>query len=244
MRDTGATSARPTCRQYPAEAEAQLKLIELGWDNENSAFRQLHTSQLIPDATPEQARAFNDLMRQTTTPANAAKLLRATWAGTDNRSLGPRIKCPTLVLHARESSPFEEGRSLAALIPCARFVPLESRNHVLIESEPAWQQLAANWTAFCLRLRQCQMVRGQRSSTTSHPRGPGAGADRAGARQRHDRRAAQQSANARRVITCPPCSASSASSACKGHRSGARRRLRHPAALRAIVAIGSELSSL
>jgi len=127
----------PTPEQLQ-EAEAQLKLIELGWGNENSAFRQLHTSQLIPDATPEQARAFNDLMRQTTTPANAAKLLRAHWAGTDNRSLGPRIKCPTLVLHAREDAriPFEEGRSLAALIPDARFVPLESRNHVLIESEP------------------------------------------------------------------------------------------------------------
>jgi DNA-binding NarL/FixJ family response regulator len=49
------------------------------------------------------------------------------------------------VLHAREDArvPFEEGRSLAALIPGARFVPLESRNHILIESEPAWQQLAA-----------------------------------------------------------------------------------------------------
>jgi hypothetical protein len=50
------------------EAEAQLKLIELGWGNENSAFRQLHTSQLVPDATAEQARAFNYLMRKTTTP--------------------------------------------------------------------------------------------------------------------------------------------------------------------------------
>jgi pimeloyl-ACP methyl ester carboxylesterase/DNA-binding CsgD family transcriptional regulator len=132
------------------EAEAQLKLIELGWGNENSAFRQLHTSQLVPDATAEQARAFNDLMRKTTTPTNAAKLLRAHWSGVDNRSLGPEIRCPTLVLHAREDArvPFEEGRSLAALIPGARFVPLESRNHILIEGEPAWQQLAAELDGF------------------------------------------------------------------------------------------------
>jgi len=139
----------PTAEQLQ-EAEAQLKLIELGCGNENSAFRQLHTSQLMPDATPEYARAFNDLMRQTTTPANAAKLLRAYWTGTDNRSLGPRIKCPTLVLHAREDAriPFEEGRSLAALIPGARFVPLESRNHVLNDGEPAFQQLAAELDDF------------------------------------------------------------------------------------------------
>jgi pimeloyl-ACP methyl ester carboxylesterase/DNA-binding CsgD family transcriptional regulator len=132
------------------EAEAQLKLIELGWANENSAFRQLHTSQLMPDATADQARAFNDLMRQTTTPANAAKLLRAHWTEADNRSLGPQVGCPTLVLHARQDArvPFEEGRSLAALIPGARFIPLESRNHILVEGEPAWQQLGAELDDF------------------------------------------------------------------------------------------------
>ena len=32
--------------------------------------------------------------------------------------------------------PFEEGRQLAALIPNARFVPLESRNHLLLEASP------------------------------------------------------------------------------------------------------------
>ena len=53
------------------------------------------------------------------------------------------IRCPTLVLHAREDAiiPFDDGCSVAALIPGARFVPLESRNHVLLEQEPAWQQL-------------------------------------------------------------------------------------------------------
>jgi pimeloyl-ACP methyl ester carboxylesterase/DNA-binding CsgD family transcriptional regulator len=142
--------ARDPGPEQVEEAEAQLKLIELGWGNENSAFRQLHTSQLMPDATADQARAFNDLMRQTTTPANAAKLLRAHWTETDNRSLCPQISCPTLVLHARQDArvPFEEGRSLAALIPGARFVPLESRNHILVEGELAWQQLVAELDDF------------------------------------------------------------------------------------------------
>jgi ATP/maltotriose-dependent transcriptional regulator MalT len=142
--------ARDPRPEQVEEAEAQLKLIELGWANESSAFRQLHTSQLMPDATAEQARAFNDLMRKTTTPANAAKLLRAHWTEVDNRSLGPRVNCPTLVLHAREDGrvPFEEARSLAAIIPDARFVPLESRNHILVEGEPAWQQFAAELEDF------------------------------------------------------------------------------------------------
>jgi DNA-binding NarL/FixJ family response regulator len=49
------------------------------------------------------------------------------------------------VLHAREDSiiPFDEGRKIAAMIPDARFVPLESRNHDIVDTEPAWQQLVA-----------------------------------------------------------------------------------------------------
>jgi hypothetical protein len=33
--------------------------------------------------------------------------------------------------------PFEGGRRMAAGIPGARFVPLESRNHIMLEGEPA-----------------------------------------------------------------------------------------------------------
>jgi hypothetical protein len=60
------------------------------------------------------------------------------------------VSCPTLVLHAREDGrvPFEEARSLATIIPEARFVPLESRNHILVEGEPAWQQFAVELEDF------------------------------------------------------------------------------------------------
>jgi DNA-binding CsgD family transcriptional regulator len=56
------------------------------------------------------------------------------------RSLAPQVRCPTLVLHPRGDAriPFDEGRLLAGLIPNARFVPLKSRNHILLENEPAW----------------------------------------------------------------------------------------------------------
>ena len=40
------------------------------------------------------------------------------------------------------------GRQLAALIPGARFVPLESRNHVLLETEPAWSRFRDEVRAF------------------------------------------------------------------------------------------------
>ena len=50
-----------------------------------------------------------------------------------------QVKVPTLVMHCRHDArvPFESGRRLAAGIPGARFVPLESRNHIMLEGEPA-----------------------------------------------------------------------------------------------------------
>jgi DNA-binding NarL/FixJ family response regulator len=42
----------------------------------------------------------------------------------------------------------EEGRLLATMIPGARFVQLESRNHVLLEQEPAWSRFLAEVRTF------------------------------------------------------------------------------------------------
>jgi pimeloyl-ACP methyl ester carboxylesterase/DNA-binding CsgD family transcriptional regulator len=124
------------------EAETRLKVIQLGWPNDTPAFGQFFTSLHMPDASAEQFRSFNDLVRRTTSPADAVALLR-TFFQIDVREILSKIHCPTLVLHAREDSiiPFEKGRSVAGLIPGARFVPLESRNHLLLDTEPAWQQL-------------------------------------------------------------------------------------------------------
>src|SRR5262249_28986722 len=57
---------------------------------------------------------------------------------------------PTLVVHARGDAriPFEQGRLLAAEISGARFVTLESRNHILIEAEPAWERFCEAFVDF------------------------------------------------------------------------------------------------
>lgn len=127
--------------QEEAEAQARLKVIELGWPNETLAYGQFFTSLHMPDATPEQFRSYNDLLRLTTSPENAIALLQAFFR-IDLREIVPKVRCPTLVLHCRGDSiiPFEQGRSVAGLIAGARFVPLESRGHVLLDTEPAWHQ--------------------------------------------------------------------------------------------------------
>jgi DNA-binding NarL/FixJ family response regulator len=60
------------------------------------------------------------------------------------------VRTPTLVLHARDDEvvPIAEARLLASGIAGAEFVELDSRNHVLLEHEPAWQRFMEAVLAF------------------------------------------------------------------------------------------------
>jgi DNA-binding NarL/FixJ family response regulator len=60
------------------------------------------------------------------------------------------VQAPTLVLHARGDQvvPFEEGRRIAPVVPSAQLITLESRNHLLLADEPAWQTFIAEMREF------------------------------------------------------------------------------------------------
>ncbi|MET0553200.1 MAG: alpha/beta fold hydrolase [Vicinamibacteria bacterium] len=137
--------ARGAARRGDPDSErmhtAISELARLGWGTDNPAFRQVFTSRFIPGGSDEQMGWFNELCRKTTSPAIAAELF-ATRAQVDVDELLPRVRTPTLVLHARHDAvvPFSEGRRLAAGIAGAQFVELDSRNHVLLANEPAWDR--------------------------------------------------------------------------------------------------------
>lgn len=131
------------------EAQTLVNLIRLGWGRDNAAFRQVFTNQFIPGGTPAQHQWWNELERLTASPENAARTLEA-FHRVDVTDLARQLRVPTLVLHARGDArvPFDEGLRLAALIPGARFVPLASDNHVLLDTEPAWPAFLAELRGF------------------------------------------------------------------------------------------------
>jgi pimeloyl-ACP methyl ester carboxylesterase len=134
-------------REQVDMADLEVNMVRLGWGKENPAFRQVFSTMFFPEASPEQLRWFNELQRLSASPENAARIMEA-FRTLDVRDLAPQVTCPTLVLHSRRDVrvPFEEGRLLASLIPGARFVPLDSKNHIPLEHEPAWQEfLRAVW---------------------------------------------------------------------------------------------------
>lgn len=120
-----------------------------GWADENPVFRQLFTARFIPDATEAEVRWFNELARTTTT-AQAAGALLDSRGHINVTSLLGQVAVPTLVMHARHDGvvPVEEGRLLAAGIPGSRYVELDSRNHVLLHHEPAWERFCSETLEF------------------------------------------------------------------------------------------------
>jgi pimeloyl-ACP methyl ester carboxylesterase/DNA-binding CsgD family transcriptional regulator len=137
--------ARGALQRGTVDAEsahlAMIDLARIAWGKDNPTFRQIFTSRFIPGGTAEQLQWFNDLCLKTTTGEVVASLLRARAAVDISSSLAD-VRTPTLVLHARDDEviPIAEGRLVASSIPGAEFVELDSRNHVLLEHEPAWRR--------------------------------------------------------------------------------------------------------
>lgn len=124
-----------------ARREAVLTLTELGWGTDNPAYRHIFSQTFMPDAPPEDLAWFDEFQRQTASPKNAVRFQQA-FGLIDVRDKLAEVRAPTIVLHAERDQriPLEVGRAVADGIPGAQFVPLDSSNHILVESEPAWQE--------------------------------------------------------------------------------------------------------
>jgi pimeloyl-ACP methyl ester carboxylesterase len=130
-------------------AALDLDLARVGWGRDDPAFRQVFAAQFLPDGTRADWEAFDHLQRRTTSPDNAVRFLEE-FARIDVRELAQQVSCPTLIMHARDDHrvPMRYGEELAALIPDSRLVALASNNHLLTETEPAWQLFCTELEAF------------------------------------------------------------------------------------------------
>lgn len=123
-----------------ARRETVLKLTELGWGTDNPAYRHIFSQTFMPEASAEDLAWFDDFQRQTTSPQNAARFQDA-FGHIDVRHRLADVKAPTIVFHSKHDQriPVAQGQAVAMGIPGAHFVPLDSRNHILVDREPAWR---------------------------------------------------------------------------------------------------------
>jgi pimeloyl-ACP methyl ester carboxylesterase/DNA-binding CsgD family transcriptional regulator len=129
--------------------DAVIASIRAGWTRADPTYRHVFSALFLPNGTPEQKAWYEDLLRVSTSAETAVRLFEARgWL--DVRDLAPEVTVRTLVVHARDDRvvPVEEGRLLAALIPDARLILLESANHILLDDEPAWPYFVSELDAF------------------------------------------------------------------------------------------------
>ena len=131
------------------QGEAMLAMMRQGWGDENSAFMRAFSAIYLPNGTPQQIKWFAEMQRRATSGALAARMRKAC-DDIDVLDLLPRVSVPTLVIHSRQDtvSPYAQGRAIAAAIPNAEFVTLETEDHIPLPGEPAWEKLVTEIERF------------------------------------------------------------------------------------------------
>jgi len=109
--------------------DALVSLAALEWDLAAKAMAELAN----PGTDPAATNAIATVIKSSTTPGNASRMLRHAIAF-DVTPFLAQIQTPTLIMHRRGDRvvPFDAGRELAILIPTARFVPLDGDSHTFV----------------------------------------------------------------------------------------------------------------
>lgn len=135
--------------QDAATAQIMLAMMKQGWGEPGSAFMRAFSSLYLTDATRDYVKWFADMQRLSASGEMAARIRNAC-DDIDISAALPDIKVPTLVIHARDDHvvPIEQGRRIAAGIPGAKFVTLDSENHIPVPSDPVWEVVLGEIEAF------------------------------------------------------------------------------------------------
>jgi pimeloyl-ACP methyl ester carboxylesterase len=147
------TCARATWARASPELRQELsaldQLIGVSWGSDQPGFRQVYDARFLPDGPLDAWRAFDDLQRRSTSPENAQRFWRA-FGDLECADEARSLDVPTLILHSRDDRVwrFEEAEELHAMVPGSVLVPLDSRNHILQEGEPAFPHFVAEVEAF------------------------------------------------------------------------------------------------
>ncbi|MCV2868684.1 alpha/beta hydrolase [Defluviimonas sp. WL0002] len=130
-------------------SDAFRRLITEGWraeaDGIGAAFMLAYLPEGPLDAIMAAARNFQGSVSKETELA-----LRDAINTVDNTALLPLVRCPTLIVHARHDAvhPLSEARKMAAAIPDAELVVLETANHLPLPGNPAWDVFLATFHDF------------------------------------------------------------------------------------------------
>ena len=126
-----------------AENDPFIALLKSGgWGDPANGFMRAWATMVLPMASVDETSELIRLIAQSCT-AQTALHHRTVIDRFDVSADLTRVRAPTLVIHARLCSihPVAEGRRVAAGIPAAEFVEVDSSNTFLIGSDPTFTQV-------------------------------------------------------------------------------------------------------
>lgn len=124
-------------------------LIEEAWSKGSESFAAGYLTAYFPEGPLEAIQGFAKIMMAACPRENILKLRDAVnWV--ENGALLERIRCPTLVMHGRHDGvhPLTEARKLAAGIPDAELIALETANLMPMPGNAAFEPFVGTLTRF------------------------------------------------------------------------------------------------
>lgn len=133
-----------------AENDPFISLLNSGgWGDPDNGFMRAWATMVEPMLSTDETTELIRLIAQTGS-TQAALVQRRILDTLDVRSDLARIEAPTLVIHSRMGAvhPVAEGRRIAAGIPGAEFLEVDSSNTFFIPTEPAYERVFSATTEF------------------------------------------------------------------------------------------------
>lgn len=117
------------------------QLVLSGWGDDNMAFPSMFAHLFLPDSPPETKQWYAELQRKSASKAVASRFMGVL----SELRMFPRLKkiaVPTVVIQIARDQVIDPKSviGIAGEIPGSEFVSINSNNHVLLESEPGWQE--------------------------------------------------------------------------------------------------------
>lgn len=126
-------------RGQAGPSDSLKTMIAEGWGKADSPFATAFVTTYFPEGPLEDVRALANLMQAACTPETMLKY-RDLSNGASIAELLPQVRCPTLIIHGRHDAvhPLSEAQKLAAGIPDAELVVLETANHAPFPGNDVW----------------------------------------------------------------------------------------------------------
>jgi pimeloyl-ACP methyl ester carboxylesterase len=121
--------------------QAMQQLVLAGWGDENMAFPAMFAHLFLPESSPQLRHWYAELQRKSASKEVASRFMSVLGELNMFRRL-KNIRVPTLVIQIAHDHVVDprSAPGIASEIAGSQFVSIDSRNHILLEDEPGWQE--------------------------------------------------------------------------------------------------------